>query len=160
MLLKSARQHFYPIFPLLLDELSWKSSALVTSQTFGIFFNILTAYHMFCLQNWEKWPQQVQTSFSLKLKTFSEIFIAFLKSTSNFAHFEENDQLHSLIIWPRSIWLPECLKGLVSEHSSTVNVLAHPKRCWNHNGNVFILTFCYSQTNWVGKHLSYRYVKS
>ena len=35
---------------------------------------------------------------SLKLKTCSRFFIAFLKSTLNLEHFEKNDQSHSLSI--------------------------------------------------------------
>ena len=56
--------------------------------------------------------------------------------------------------WLRRMWLLERSKGLVSEHSSAVNVLSDSKCHWNQNSNIFILPLFYSQKNWVGKHLS------
>ena len=43
-------------------------------------------------------PQQFQTQFSPKQKTFSEFFIAFLKWARNLEHFEKEDEYPSLII--------------------------------------------------------------
>ena len=43
--------------------------------------------------------QKIKTRLSGKGKTVSGIFIAFLQSTKNFAHFENEDQLHSLNTW-------------------------------------------------------------
>ena len=43
-------------------------------------------------------PQQFQTPFSDKQKTFSGFFIAFLKSAWNLKHFQEKDEYPSLII--------------------------------------------------------------
>ena len=42
--------------------------------------------------------QQVQTSLSLKQKTFSGLCIAFLKSTSNGEHFQKKGESSSLSI--------------------------------------------------------------
>ena len=42
--------------------------------------------------------QQVQTPLSQKKKTFCRFFIAFLKYTCNFEHFEKKDEYPSLII--------------------------------------------------------------
>ena len=42
--------------------------------------------------------QQLQTLLSQKPKTFSEIFIAFLKSAWNLEHFEKKDECPSLNI--------------------------------------------------------------
>ena len=41
-LLKSARHHYFPIFPLIGDKLSWKKSALVTSEMLRVFVKTLT----------------------------------------------------------------------------------------------------------------------
>ena len=41
-LLKSARHHYFPIFPWIRHKLSWKISALVTSEIFRLFVNTLT----------------------------------------------------------------------------------------------------------------------
>ena len=46
----------------------------------------------------QKFPQQLQTQLSHKEKTFSEVFIAFLKSKSNLKDFEKKDESHSLSI--------------------------------------------------------------
>ena len=41
-LLKSARHHYFPIFPWIRDKLSLKMSVLVTSDIFRLFVNTLT----------------------------------------------------------------------------------------------------------------------
>ena len=46
----------------------------------------------------QTFPQQVQTSLSLKQKTFFGFFIAFLKSTSNGEHFQKKGESSSLSI--------------------------------------------------------------
>ena len=43
-------------------------------------------------------PQQLQTPWSQIQKTFSGIFIAFLKSAWNLEHFQKKDEYPSLII--------------------------------------------------------------
>ena len=43
-------------------------------------------------------PQQLQTPLSQKQKTFSVLFIAFLKCALNLEHFQEKDEYPSLII--------------------------------------------------------------
>ena len=43
-------------------------------------------------------PQQFQTPLSQKERTFSVLFIAFLKSAWNLQHFQEKDGYPSLII--------------------------------------------------------------
>ena len=43
-------------------------------------------------------PQQIQTPFSPKQKTFSEFFIAFLKCAWNLEHFQKKDEYPSVII--------------------------------------------------------------
>ena len=43
-------------------------------------------------------PQQFQTPFSQKQKTFSGFFIVFLKCAWNLQHFQKKDEYSSLII--------------------------------------------------------------
>ena len=43
-------------------------------------------------------PQQFQTTLSHKQKTFSGVFIAFLKCAWNLEHFQKKDEYPSLII--------------------------------------------------------------
>ena len=60
----------------------------VRSELLGQFINTLTADYKYSRQNLEKLSQQVPIQTSLKLKNCSRFFIAFLKSTLNFEHFE------------------------------------------------------------------------
>ena len=97
-LLKPARQHFYPTFPLIRDKLPYKTSLLGKSEILVMFRNTLIADHMYSSHNWKKVLHQVQTLLSKKGKKFSRIFIGILESIQNFAHFEKKDQLHSFNI--------------------------------------------------------------
>ena len=58
----------------------------------------MTADYKYFRYDLENLPQQVQTQISLKQKTFSGFFIAFLKSTLNLEYFEKKDESHSLSI--------------------------------------------------------------
>ena len=78
--------------------MSWKKSALVTSKILGLFVNTLTAEYTYSRRNMQTLTQQVQTPLSLKQKTFSWFFIAFLKSTWNGEHFEKKGESSSLSI--------------------------------------------------------------
>ena len=97
-LVKSARHYYYPIFPWIWDKLSWKKSALVRSKILGLFVNTLTAEYMCSARNMQTFTQQVQTPLSLKQKTFSGFFNAFLKSTWNGEHFQKKGESSSLSI--------------------------------------------------------------
>ena len=73
-------------------------SALVRSRILGLFVNTLTADYTYSVRNMQTLMQQVQTSLSLKQKTFSGFFIAFLKSTWNGEHFQKKGESSSLSI--------------------------------------------------------------
>ena len=77
ILLKPASQNFYPNFLLIWGKLSLKTFLLVRCKILGLFFDTLTAYHMYSRQNWEKFSQQVQMELSPKPLKFFDIFIAF-----------------------------------------------------------------------------------
>ena len=51
--------------------------------------NTLAANYEYCRTNTDNLPLPVQMQLSGKLKTFSEIFIAFSDSALNFEHFEK-----------------------------------------------------------------------
>ena len=78
--------------------MSWKKSALVRSKILGLFVNTFTAEYTYSRRNMQTLKQQVQTPLSLKQKTFSGFFIAFLKSNWNGEHFEKNVESFSLSI--------------------------------------------------------------
>ena len=64
----------------------------------GLFVNTLTAEYTYSRRNMQTFTQQVQTPLSLKQKTFSGFFIAFLKSTWNGEHFEKKGESSSLSV--------------------------------------------------------------
>ena len=57
---------------------------------------MLTAEYMYSGRNMQTFRQQVQTPLSLKQRTFSGFFIAFLKSTWNGEHFQKKGESSSL----------------------------------------------------------------
>ena len=71
---------------------------LVRSGVLGQFVNTLTADYKYSRQNRENLSQEVPMQTSLKLKTCSRFFFAFLKSILNLEYFEKKDQCHSLSI--------------------------------------------------------------
>ena len=97
-MLKSARHHYYRIFPRIRDKLSWKKPALVWSEILRLFVSTLTADDRYIRCNMQNFRQQIQTPISWKQNTFSGFFIAFLECSSNLEHFEKKDEHPSLII--------------------------------------------------------------
>ena len=63
-----------------------------------MFVNTLTAEYTYSRRNMQTFTQQVQTPLSLKKKTFSGFFIAFLKFTWNGEHFQKKRESSSLSI--------------------------------------------------------------
>ena len=61
-----------------------------------MFFNTLTAEYTYFRRNMQTFIQHIQTPLSLKQKTFSRFFIAFLKSTWNGEHFQKKGESSSL----------------------------------------------------------------
>ena len=59
---------------------------------------MLTAEYTYSRRNMQTLTQQVQTPLSLKQKTFSGFFIAFLKSTWHEEHFQKKGESSSLSI--------------------------------------------------------------
>ena len=78
--------------------MSWKKSVLVRSKILGLFVNTFTAESTYSRRNMQTSTQQVQTPLSLKQKTFSGFFIAFVKSAWNGEHFQKKVESSSLSI--------------------------------------------------------------
>ena len=70
-------------------------SPLVLREILGFFINTLTADGKYPVQDCENLQLPVQIQLSEKPKAFSERFVPFLESTSNFKHFEKKDDCHS-----------------------------------------------------------------
>ena len=75
--------------------------------------------------------QQIQTQLCKKQKSFRQFFSAFLKSRSNFQHFEKKDDPESLcIFWNLQTvksFFNKYVKGLVSRDPLRSNVVNGPK---------------------------------
>ena len=73
-------------------------SALVTSEIFRLFLNMLTPDDKYSRRYMQIFWQQLQTTLSQRGKTLCEFFIAFLKCACNLEHSEKKEEYPSLII--------------------------------------------------------------
>ena len=70
-------------------------SPLVLREILRVFLNTLTGDAKYSLEVWENLPLPIQVELSEKRKTFSEFFVPFLESTSNFKCFQRKYDRHS-----------------------------------------------------------------
>ena len=70
-------------------------SPLVLGKILGVFVNTLTADGKYFFQDCENLQLHIQMHICEKRKTFSEFFVPFHESTSNFEHFEKKHDCHS-----------------------------------------------------------------
>ena len=63
-----------------------------------MFRNTLTANDNYPIQDSGNFSSAIQMHLSLKPKIFSDFFVLFLESTSNFEHFEKKDDRHTYFI--------------------------------------------------------------
>ena len=75
-----------------------KMSYLELCEKLGVAVNTLTADDKYPVEDWQNLPLSIQTQLFEKRKTFSESFVPFPKSKSNFKHFEKKDNRHSYCI--------------------------------------------------------------
>ena len=76
--------------------MGWKTSDLVIPEMLGLFVNTLAADDKYSVHSGENLPQPIQMKLSKKSKNFSEFFSTYLKYASNFEHFQEKREQHSL----------------------------------------------------------------
>ena len=72
---------------------------LNVSEILGVLVNTLTANNKYSLCNNRKLPHPVQLELSKKKEIFTQFFSAYLRSTSNFQHFERKDDPDRLYIF-------------------------------------------------------------
>ena len=89
---------YFLIFPWIRDKLSWKMSALVTSEILRLLVNTLTADDKYSYRYMQIFWQQFRTPLSQKEKTFFGVFIAFPKCAWNLQHSEKKEEYPSVII--------------------------------------------------------------
>ena len=70
-------------------------SGVVLGEILGVFLKTLRSDGKYPGQGCENLEVRIQMQVSQKQKTFSDFFVPFLKSTSNFKHFEKKDDRHS-----------------------------------------------------------------
>ena len=97
-MLKSARHHYFSLFPRIWDKLSSNKSFLVTSEIFRLFVKTLTPDEKHSRRNMQIFWQQLQTLLSQEKKTFCPFFITFPKWAWNLEHSEKKEEYPSLII--------------------------------------------------------------
>ena len=72
-----------------------QKSLLVICKISTLFPNTLSGDGKYSLLNRDNLTQPIQMQLPQKQKTFCKFFSAFLKSSLNFAHFQEKDDTHS-----------------------------------------------------------------
>ena len=112
-LLKSTSKHLYHIHWSLPRKLSRIKSLLFTCQILVLLVNTLAADEKYPVLNRDNLTIPIQKQLSQKQKTFSQFFVAFLKSTINFKYFEKNMTLIDFV-FPKlrtpKRWSDKCLK--------------------------------------------------
>ena len=73
-------------------------SPLVLGEILGVFVNTLTADGKYPVQGCENLQLPIQMQLSDKQNNFSQFFVPFLESTSNFKHFEKKDDRHTYFL--------------------------------------------------------------
>ena len=70
-------------------------SLLLLDEILRVFVKTSAADGKYPVADCEKLQLAIQMQLSQKVKSFSRFFLQFLKSTSNFKHFEKKDDCHS-----------------------------------------------------------------
>ena len=78
--------------------MSRTKSAFVWSEILTLFFSTLTTDDKYSSRNMLNFTQQPEAPLPQKQKTFSGLFLAFLKCASNLEQFEKKDEYPSLVI--------------------------------------------------------------
>ena len=78
--------------------MSRAKSALVCYEILTLFVNTLTTDDKYSRRNMLNFRQQLEAILPQKQKTFSGLFLAFLKCALNLEHFEKKDKYPSLVI--------------------------------------------------------------
>ena len=94
-LAKCSWERFYHIFSSLWGDIIWKASPWLKFEIIGLFVNTWTADYKYPVKEFENLPFPIQIKLSQEKKTFSQFFIAFMESPSNFEHFQKKEDHHS-----------------------------------------------------------------
>ena len=64
-------------------------SPIVLREILGLFVNTLTGDDKYSVQDWDNLLLPIKMQLSEKRKNFSQFFVLFVESTSNFRHFQK-----------------------------------------------------------------------
>ena len=127
------------------QRLCCKMSFLVTCEILRLFVNTLTVDDKYSLRNRENLRQTIEMQFSKKQRSFKWYFTGFLKSTSNFEHFEKKKMTLRAPVLPNLRIVKHVVRWIfkipVSQHSSKMSMIKGPKHCWNLQDRCFIRFF-------------------
>ena len=70
-------------------------SPVVLGKILEVFVNTLTAEAKYSIEDLKNLPLPIQIQLYDNWKNFSQFFVPFMESKSNFKHFEKNDDGHS-----------------------------------------------------------------
>ena len=95
ILAKYTTENLYHVFSSFSRKLIRKMFPPVLGEILGAFVNTLTADGKYPAPDCENLQLGIQVQLSEKRKTFSQFFVPFLESTSNFKNFERKHDCHS-----------------------------------------------------------------
>ena len=96
--LKSARNHYYPLFSSIRGKLSSEKSALVWCEILSLFVYAWTADDNYSRQQYAEFMATISNAITSETNLVSGFFIAFLKCAWNLEHFQKKDEHPGLII--------------------------------------------------------------
>ena len=82
-------EHFFQVFSSFWEKLMWNISPVLLSEILGMFLNTLSTDGKYPNEDKENLSLPIQIQLSEKRKNFSEFFISFMDSQSNFKCFEK-----------------------------------------------------------------------
>ena len=92
-------------------------------------------------------------------KTFSEVFVSLMESSSNFKHFRKKKWSLYLMYFRNyrlsKIWLNHSLESDISEPPSTFDMLMGDRHVWKLHESSFIIFFDHSEGKKFAKYLPY-----
>ena len=153
-LLKFECQYFYHIYSSLGTRLTCKTSRWVICKISKLFPNTQSADGKYSLPNIDNLTQHIHMQLSKKPKTFSGFFFRYLKSSLNFAHFQNEMTVIAGVFRNYGLhktWLYQFLKGLVSRDPSESNRVNGSNFCWNLNGSTFTIFIDHCERRWLAK---------
>ena len=145
-----------PYFLITVKVIALEKVSFSSMQNLETVFNTLIADGKYSLLNRHHLTQPIQLLLSLKQKSFSQFFSAFLKSTLNFGYFPKKDDPHSRcrseITGSKNV-IKQMSKKSVFRGPSTSNMVNGPKHYCNLDDSTFTKFVDHCERNLIWKWL-------